>query len=387
MKPFLRLAAAAFLVATALGVVLRVAFVIPIPSLNFQFALHAHSHTLYFGWAALGFIALAFHRLGANDVWVRALLASISVIAAASFVSFLLSGYSTASIIISSLSLIVWSVAVGLFFRRARGRRAIDLSFLRVAFCYVAVAGIFALGRVGLLVAKADPLYGRLAVFGFLHAFAAFFIFSSLGLLIHRAPALGWSFNGQRLRVALGVMAPLYAFTFPLGVAGAGELPLSDVASVIAVLLVAPQFLIARELWRGPAALRLLAVLFGAKAVMEGAGGLGLAELAAQLRHPAIAYLHVVLVGFVSGALVLLLRSRFGRAAGQGFWWHQAGLGVMCVGLLASVPDATQRLGLVAAAVGGALIVVGALLWAPSLLSSEVDHRREHADGPAHAVG
>lgn len=388
MKSYLKIAAVFFLLATSLGVLLRGAYLCSWAWFNFANALHAHSHTLYFGWAALSIFALAFHRLGRADGMVQALLSSITAISAASFVSFLHGGYSTTSIVISSLSLLVWGYGVALFLWRARGQSALDLSFLRVGAIYVGVAGAFALGRVVLLAINADALYGRLAVFGFLHAFAAFFIFATLGLLISHAETRGVALKRERLRRALFVMAPLAALAFPLGVAGASELPIARVASVVAVILVIPQLVVARELLRGSWALRSLALALTLKALMELTGALGFAEAAARARHPAILYLHVVLVGFVSGALVVLLRARFARAPGAGYWLHQAGLAVMAIGLLLSAAPATMQAGLLGAAIGGGAIVLGALVWAGPLLISaslEVEHQREHSNLPAEA--
>lgn len=73
MPTFLRLSVGFYVLALALGLVLRVFFVAPFGGLVFQNAVHAHSHTLYFGWGALGILALAFDRLRASGKGVRAL--------------------------------------------------------------------------------------------------------------------------------------------------------------------------------------------------------------------------------------------------------------------------------------------------------------------------
>jgi len=63
------LSLALYVLATSLGLLLRVSFIQPLPWLHFGHALHAHSHTLYFGWAGLGLLTLAYEQVGATWRW------------------------------------------------------------------------------------------------------------------------------------------------------------------------------------------------------------------------------------------------------------------------------------------------------------------------------
>lgn len=379
-KWFLRAAIFFFLLSTSVGVLLRWSFLETIPGLNFTYALHAHSHTLYFGWAALSIFALAFERIGADDAKVRWALGSIVGIAIATFLAFITGGYSRPAIIVSSVSLFVWAANILLFLSRARHKPGVEISFLRVAVVYVGIAGCSALGRVGILVAKvSDPLYGQLAVFGFLHAFASFFVFGLFGLLIGKLRDAGAMLEEQKLRGALVMMAALSFFTFPLGVHGGSKTLLGEVARIVAVLLVIPAWRLVSSLWKSVRPLspslrtpvRFLLGVWLAKASMELTGAFGFSEIATSLRHPAILYLHVLLLGFVSGAIILLIRVRAGRVAGAGFWAHQAGMGLMTLGLgltslpllIPSVNIGLMHVGLVLATIAGAVIVLAAALW------------------------
>ncbi len=384
MRHTLRLALGFYLLATALGLLLRVAFVQRVAGLDFSHALHAHSHTLYFGWVGLAVFALAFQRIGAGGRAVSAVLASIAAISLASFFTFLQGGYSRPSIIVSSVALGVWLAAAGLWWRRARGQRGVDVAFLRAATVYLVLAVGAALARVGLLVAKVgDPLPGRLTVFAFLHCFAGFFLLAVMGLLIAEAPRLGVRFDEARLRRQLRVMAPLAWLTFPLGVAGGDEGALGLVARVAALVLLYPGALWVGNLWASAASagrtvragLRWLAVWFALKLGMEAAGALGLAAWAVRQRHPSILFLHVVLLGFVTGGLLLLVLPRLGRSLAPALTLHHLGLAGMSLGLgLTSLAGlglpALVRPGLVLAAAGGGGIVlacVGFTLGAPLL--------------------
>ena len=68
-RTFLSLSLALYVLATSLGLLLRVSFIQPLPWLHFGHALHAHSHTLYFGWAGLGLLTLAYEQVGATGRW------------------------------------------------------------------------------------------------------------------------------------------------------------------------------------------------------------------------------------------------------------------------------------------------------------------------------
>ncbi|MDQ3264531.1 MAG: hypothetical protein M3Y59_12845, partial [Myxococcota bacterium] len=78
--------------------------------------------------------------------------------------------------------------------------------------------------------------------------------------------------------------------------------------------------------------LRWIAGWAATKALLEVAGVLGLASLAASARHPAILYLHVELVGFVTGGLLLVTSAR-GKRSSAFHWSHHLGLAVMVLGL------------------------------------------------------
>lgn len=376
MRRFYLLALVMYVVATGLGTVLRVALVQPVEHLDFAFALHAHSHTLYFGWAALTLFTLFFERVGARDGRVRAALWSIAAISAATFVAFLHSGYGAPGVIVSTLSLVVWAAVIGLFLARARGQGGVDLAYLRVAVAYVGLAGASALSRVVILVLKvADPLPGQLAVFGFLHAFAAFFTLGLMGLLARYCAQRGAPLSERRLRLQLWFLAPLGALTFPLGVPGGMSSALGPPARLAAALLLVPAGLWVHNLWtasarlQGPErpVLRTLAALWAFKAAMEAAGAFGLAEAATAARHPAILYLHVLLLGVVSASLLLLSRAALGLGP-RLVHLHQAGVALMTVGLaLAGLPSLVPALalpvvtGLMLAAAGGmAVVLVGA---------------------------
>lgn len=344
MERFLRLSLLFFLLATGVGLVLRYATVAPVPGLVFANALHAHSHTLYFGWAALALFTLFFERVGATDAFARGVLWGVVGVSLATFLAFLHSGYRTPGVVVSALSLVAWAFAVGVFFRRARGRREADVAWLKVAAAYVVVAALAALARVVLLVTKQPPLWGKLAVAAFLTAFAAFFLFGVVGLVAHFLEQRGARLEPKLLRWQLGWLTPLAALVFPLGVPGAMDTALGPMARVAAVLLVVPAALWLANVWHAARdvapgcrrVLRSLGLLWALKAVFEVGAAFGLDVIAATSRHAVVLQLHLVLLGIVSAALLLVVRARLGRATGPALLLHQVSVGVLCLGLLAA---------------------------------------------------
>jgi hypothetical protein len=371
VERFLRLALAFFLLATGLGLVLRYALVADVGVVTFGHALHAHSHTLYFGWAGLALFTLFFERVGATDAVARRTLGAVVVVSAATFVAFLHSGYARPGIIVSTLALGVWGFAVALFLRRAKGQRDADVTWLRVGAWYIVVASTAAGARVVVLVTKADPLWGKLAVAAFLTAFAGFFLFGVVGLLTRFLAERGAPLDARLLRWQLGWMTPLTALTFPLGVPGAVDTPLWPMARAAAVLLVVPAGLWLANLRMasqriGPHLRRTLmglAFAWAAKSIFEVGAALGFAPLAATSRQAVVMQLHLILLGVVSTSLLLLVRERLGRATGPGLVLHLAGVAVMCSGLLLAALAGFTALqlapmGLWLAFAGGAAVVL-----------------------------
>lgn len=373
MDRFLIAALVTYLVATTLGLLLRVALVVPVEGLEFGNALHAHSHTLYFGWAALALFTLFFERVGATDVGVRRLAWTVVALGAATFVAFLWRGYGVPGIVVSATSLGIWAWAVAVFLRRARGERTVDVTFLRIALVYVGVACGAALARVAVLALQVvDPLPGDLAVFGFLHAFGAFFLFGVQGLLLRQLAERGARFSRRALRWQLAFATPLAALPFALGVPGGTESAFGPTARLAAVLLVVPGALwlwsFGRALVACDRATRFaLGPVWAWWALLVGLGVLGAfgwAEAATRARHPAILYLHVELLGVVSASLLFLVRARRRLASPAPLLVHHSGVAVMVLGLaVAGAPalwnvSVSITLGLWLAALGGALVVL-----------------------------
>lgn len=384
MPRFLPVAVGFYVLSTSLGVLLRYFFVSPFAFPVFGNGVHAHSHTLYFGWGALALFTLILLGIGARGRLTRLFLGSIAAIAGASFVSFLEGGYSVPSIVISALSLVVWPIGLVVVWRLLRGHRELAASYFRTAMVYVLLASGGAATRAVFIATDASAYANSLAVFAFLQNFSWFFVFGLMGLLLRAADDLGIPVDRRGFRRFLVLAAPLAWLTFPLGVPQGSEGALGIAARIATILLVVPGTLGARALWRAGRsgssayhhAFRWLALWLGLDAILGAFGALGLSELALRSRHLAILYVHIRLVGFFSLGLMLCIFARARLRFGPGLWTHNIGLCLMLGGLALGgapafgldLPPLLPRLALGLAALGGLVTASAGILWLVQLL-------------------
>ncbi|MFP3915968.1 MAG: hypothetical protein ACLFWM_13900 [Actinomycetota bacterium] len=341
-----------FLVATGIGVVLRLGLAgmaLPIP---FDHLLHAHSHALYFGWAALTILAAAASTLRVRR-WAWLGLALTPVMTAA----FLVQGYGPLSIAASTLVMVAWYGAIAAWWGE-RDRR-FGASFLYVI---VASGGVWVLAVLQATGTGGD-LASDLAIHAFLSTFAWSLVLGSVALAMER----GWVPQSTGRTITVG-MAAVAWLLFPLGVAGGPEVPvLGWMARAAAFAVALPTAVWIRALWLSPARLRLPAVWLGvAVAGLVAVAVEGTSLLGVVGRPGVVIYLHALLLGYVSTLLILYLAEEDG--AGPPPTVHHLGVAVMLAGMAApilgsglSVPAAWT------AALGAGLVWGAAWMWAPPL--------------------
>jgi hypothetical protein len=350
--------AAGFLVLTLLsGVWLRAAFVVPgvLGGWRFGDALHAHSHVAFFGWTTMALYAALLRRLPARVLDLRWHAHLTAAASAAAFAGFLAGGYNAWTIGISVVHVVLWITFAALAGPAIASTRGPERPFLLAAVASLVVAGAGAMAP-GVVMARGieDPWIGQAAIHAFLTPFTAGWlvlgmmgvVYAGLAAPRHHRLALWATIAGIAPSVLLHPSAPppaeWYLVVGRIGTALVGIGSLAFAADVL------------RE--RSAPLIRLAAVAIALKGASEVtvASGIGLEWI--YIRPLGIAYLHLLLLGAVTPALMSEgLGARNGPRRSIAY---AGGLGVMLAALVAvGLPALAPPL----AAVG---ITAGVLYWA-----------------------
>lgn len=325
----------------ALGLVLRWQVFVPWPPLPYGHLLHAHSHVAFLGWVCNAFFVVALRHFlpPADEPGLRRLWWVLQIAVLGMLCSFPWQGYGPVSIAFSTLHLVA-SVVFGYRLWRAAPAAPGVRFHLRAAlvFLVLSAAGPLALGPLAAAGLREHPAY-TLAIYWYLHChYNGWFVFFLQALALERGTAAGaapdpaaavragrWLLAGGLLSFALSTL-----WCDPPAVVHA-------LATVGALAQLAGCALLLRTL-AGPAArsavarqplLGLVAGVFVLKPLLQIAAALpGLATLAHQ-RFVAIAFLHLVFLGFVIPALIA-----WADAAGwiRPGWLRRAGLALFLGG-------------------------------------------------------
>ncbi|RYZ23597.1 MAG: hypothetical protein EOO16_04160 [Chitinophagaceae bacterium] len=304
-RRLLRWSFANLLVVALLGLLLRaVPFLRPLP-FAYGNLLHGHSHFAFGGWVQPVLLALLlrnFPVLSAAVPMRHWAAVSVLLVGAAwgMLLTFPVQGYGTASIAFSSLSLaagIYEAVLVWTALRREPPSPA--QSFMKWGFIWMTISAIgpFATGPIAVFNGIDSPLF-RDAVYFYLHfQYNGAFTFLVLALLLkthvsRRAKSVFLLFNAAVVPAfALSVLWHSPGIALNIAGAAAGITQLAGFALLL--LLLAPRLS------------RLLPVVsiaaLGLKLVLQALSALPeIALMAAAQRNFVIAYLHLVLLGFIS---------------------------------------------------------------------------------------
>lgn len=233
-KVWIRTALFNFFIAACLGTLLRLAFVVEIPWLKYQYFQHAHSHIAMLGWIYLGLYALLIHSYLKPDqqrskkyhllFW----LTQVSVIGM--LITFPCMGYAGWSIFFSTMQMLLSYVFLFYFWQDLRQHRIAPYSklFIKTAlgFMLLSTLALWAMVPIMALGFKGSAIY-YMAVQFFLHfQFNGWFIFAVLGLLFHWLEGKGWTFSSKLLRFFYVLLFSSCLLTYALAVAWANPLPL-----------------------------------------------------------------------------------------------------------------------------------------------------------------
>lgn len=368
-----RFAVLSYLAATLLGVIMRFELVGMSFGVDFDHLLHAHSHTLYFGWAGLGLLAVARTRFREVTAPMRWSVAGLVALTPLLFLGFLVTGYHPFTIGISTVLMLGWYVvAVGWWRQLANLDHVVSVAF-RYGIVYLVGSslGIWALAAVQ--ATEGPALAESLAIHAFLAGFGWFFVFAVVGALLIHEDRLGLTLARSDVTRVLHWWAVLAWITFPLGVVGGPEVwMLGPAARIAGLVLIVPGLWWVALMWRGARpghtrlAIRSAALWFGLATLTTGsAAALGSAALTAGGRQGVVIHLHALFAGFVTPLLAMALSRTVG---GNPLAAHHGALGTMLVGL-ALVATGWTTVGMWLAAIGATALWLAGVWWSASIIS------------------
>lgn len=303
-----------FFLVALVGLFIRSFGYLPAEGINYKYILHAHSHFAFGGWVMpllFGLILKFFPRIreGIPYTHLRNITAMIFVSAYGMLCSFPFEGYAAVSISFSTLSILAgyylsyqsWKVL-------RKDSLKISERFLLAGFFYFVLSSIgpFATGPL-IAMGKAGSVLYFDAIYFYLHfQYNGWFTFTLLAILFEM---MGKDLPEQKGRTIFRLMnlacIPACFLSFlwsrPPGIfyiiGGTGAM-----MQVVAVFMLLPEllsFFRTKDLGNRIAGFALFA--FVIKNILQLAGSFpAVTDLAYQNRNFIIAYLHLVLLGFVS---------------------------------------------------------------------------------------
>lgn len=311
-----------FLIAALLGLVLRYAFIGEI-DFNFRFLTHAHSHVAMLGWLYLMLYSFIVYRYIPHIRKIYHYLFLVTQIAVIGMLfSFPFQGYAAFSIVFSSLHIFASYFFVKLILKDLKPFKTIDKKFIRTAlwFMVVSTLGIWCLPVSIVVFGKNSEAY-NIAIQTFLHfQFNGWFMFSVIGLFVKFLMKYSIKKNTS-LNKALGWLILSVVFTLALPISWFIKLPVLNIINSLGVIfqligfyhliialkkplntfLSSATFYIKTLVYFILISM-LIKVLFQSFSVVPEVN-----EASIQIRNLVIGFIHLLMLGVISGALLFFL--------------------------------------------------------------------------------
>ncbi|MBS1977310.1 MAG: hypothetical protein JST46_08050 [Bacteroidetes bacterium] len=322
MQKLLRVPVFFFFLAGCVGLLLRWQAYRPI-NIDYTFWLHAHSHVMFLGWIFNALMVGMIWRFvpGEKQAGYKPFLWWINIMVTGMLISFPLQGYGLFSISISALhTLLVLAVIVRFFRDTFEKRDQLPVYAARIAlvFFMIASAGPFVVGTL-----KANGLgqsdYYYLAVYYYLHfQYNGAFLFGVFALLLEWSSGKGINPDHTALRrswrILFVAVFPAYVLTALWTKPGLAFNAIGFIAGLMQIVacfyLLTAMSSVPSDAWRAISRitrrlLTLAIISFVVKIVLQLLSSFpAIAQLAYENRNIVIAYLHLVLLGMFTLALM-----------------------------------------------------------------------------------
>lgn len=302
-------------IASIFGLLLRTQMIFPIPGIVYGNLLHGHSHVMFLGWVT-NVLIIAFTREFARPPGFKWLFWVLQVLVTGMLFSFPLQGYGLYSIALSTLHTVGVYWFAFAFFRSTRAQRsspALTLARVSLLFVVLSSLGPFLLGYLKSQGMEHQHIY-RFALYFYLHfQYNGFFSIGILALAGHLIePYLEerelrrMQRSGYLLTIAC---LPAYLLSILWSHPGIGFNIIGLLAAALQIYafctvlpIVIKGFKRQRDLARGTRLFFILSMIsISLKFALQFASAIpAVASLTDAYRPIVIAYLHLVLVGFVT---------------------------------------------------------------------------------------
>ncbi len=242
-KTWIRVALVNFLIATAIGALLRFAFIQEISWLYFKNFLHAHSHVAMLGWIYMALYALLIHHfLPERQQRSRAYnwlfwLTQASVVGM--LTSFPVQGYGPVSIAFSTAHIILSYIFAGWFWIDLGKADTFSKKMIRTALIFMVIStfGVWLMGPIMVTSMKHSAFYYMSVQFYLHFQFNGWFIFAILALFFKQLENNHIQLPRIRLNQFFWLLVISCVLTYALAVAWAEPLVSVFVANSVGVII------------------------------------------------------------------------------------------------------------------------------------------------------
>jgi len=311
-----------------MGLFLRFVFVFPV-GINFRYLMHAHSHVAMLGWVYLMLFSFIVHYFIPKPSKAYSRLFWITEIAVVGMMlSFPFQGYAAISITFSTLHIFCSYYFFRLVWKDQAGNDLPERALLKTAllFMLLSTIGIWCLGPAVATMGNQSAFF-NIAIQFFLHfQFNGWFLFAVLAIFFKLLSRLGhkidlkkfkWFFRSLIFATILTMALPVSWYAFHpilLWINGLGIL-FQLAAAVFFVILLKPiwPFFLPQISVLAKLMLGFALICFALKIGMQTTSLFPeIAQLSAQIRNFVIGFIHLLMLGVITGFLfAFLLQNKF----------------------------------------------------------------------------
>lgn len=340
-----------FFIASLMGLLLRLMYVVPFEGLNFQFLMHGHSHVAMLGWVYLMLYRLIIHFFVSTEVQQKPIFNRLFWITEVAVIGMMLDfpaqGYAFVSILFSTLHIFCSYYFVYLIWKEAKTNSLAEKKMLRTALIFMVLStfGVWCLGPAVGLLGKASAFY-QICIQFFLHfQFNGWFLFAVLALFFKQFKL---KIDDKQFRSCFTLFVVATILTLALPVSwylsnpifywiNAIGVVLQLITTVLFIQLIRPQFhsflstlsVLEKTVYRFT--LFSLVLKIGIQLVVLVPE---LAHVSHEIRNFVVGYIHLTMLGIITGFLFgLALQNNFLNSKNRTVKW---GIPLFLLGFVAT---------------------------------------------------